>query len=268
MKGDSARPLMADSSPDRIRVTQPSVSDQSTTAFQNYPYGSQRIQRTASPDALSDDERLQPATTQTLGRPYHQPFSYSSQNPSPGTATPPRPSSRRRPSPPAVYTPPPAVADFRSRDFAGSSERVPQIPMLEPPQQPGTRRITIGATENTPAAARSVPSLEPPVQLAPSYRRTNSDMVSPTLSGQALAEVTHDGDETSRGRRGAPEPQQVSAHNQVSESLNQRDQSNNGSKDRFAEQSARERAERRERAQRRQSQGPPSRGQSMDIPRI
>lgn len=273
VKGDSTRPLMGDLSPERIRITQPTISESEPTAYDNtYTYTrtpSQKQHRSASPDALSEED-LQGDTRfpQNLDLPYHQPFSYSSANPSPGTTTPVRPSSRRRPSPPAVYTPPPAVSDTRARDFASSTEGVPQIPMLEPPQQPGTRRITIGTTENAIQASRSVPSLEPPVQFAPSYRRTNSELSSPTLGGSVHAEVTRgaeDASEANRGRRGAPDTQQLSARPVDSDSPNQSDQSKNGSKDRYAEQSARERAERRERAQRRQSQGPPSTRQSVDL---
>lgn len=267
--GDSALPLMADSSPERTRMSQHQPSEpNSTSLYNNYPYtGSQRLVRSASPDAISEEDSRVVDTNylQNPSRPYHQPFSFSSAGPSPGTTTPQRPSSRRRPSPPAVYTPPRVVTDITSRDFAQSSEHIAPIPMLAPPQQQtGIRRITIGATGNSPPAARSVPSLEPPVQFAPTYRRTNSEN-SPTASGPALDEITRGDDLQPRGRRGVTGAQQTATHQIDSNSPTRSDQSQTGSKDRYAEQSARERAERRERAQRRQSQGPSSTRQSGDF---
>lgn len=277
VKGDSSRPLMGDSSPERARVTsqQETVPESPlepvTSLYDNYPYThtqSQRHHRSASPDAISDrdagsdDERLRARDARS-----HQPFSFSSAGPSPGTTTPQRPSSRRRPTPPQVYTPP--VRPSQPRDFAQSAERVPQYPSLQPPSQTSLKRVTIG--NEAPLASRSAPSLEPSVHFGPSdqqrrqegsptSRRQNLDIAS--RSDQNLPDA---GESSRRGRPSGAIMQEVHTQHLDSQSPNRSDNSKNGSKERYAEQSARERAERRERTQRRQSQGPDSERQSMDF---
>ncbi|KAK5076624.1 hypothetical protein LTS08_005794 [Lithohypha guttulata] len=272
-KGDSSRPLMGETSPERKQGTlQPIPSREShepsdtASLYEAYPYTqSQRHHRSASPDAMLDEGMESDSSYQGRQQTYHEPFSFSSKGPTTGQQTPQqRTPSRRRPSPPAIYTPPPPILSSHLRDLTQSSERATQLPPIEPPASTTTRRITIG---DPPPASRPAPSLDPPVQFAPSSRQAPSTQLNPIYSSQSPDDAgpSEYTSIISRGRPIATAMQQNPSIYADSASSTRSDNSNNGSKDRFAEQSARERAERRERAQRRQSQGPDSATQGTDF---
>lgn len=239
-KGDSSRPLMADSSPEhtRAQLAQPARStstdspDSPILSYGKYPLPQVR---SASPDAMSD-----------VGEPSNIRFQSqalydASIGPSPMTGTPrnqsisptrQRPSSRRRPSPPAVYHPPP------------STEQSPRYPTLQPPSEPSIRRVTIGnpgGPITVDPYSRSVPSLAPPVQFLPSLRGQSREM-SEISPGQSLEDV--------RLSENAPRGRPPGVSN-IPQSSERSGESSGGSKERYAEQSARERDERRARAQKR-----------------
>lgn len=259
VKGDSARPLMADSSPDRKRQPQPTVE----TAFlpDTYP---EDIPRSASPDALdrviSEERVVSDEDFQRTKRPYHEPFSFSSNGPSPGTSI---SGQRRQPSPPGAYTHSSLAPPTYTRDFAQSSTQRPQLPSQPSRSQNNVQRITIGnSNQPQPPAARPVPSLDPPVQLAPSTQQHSNPPSRSFYDDVIQNEPNITAPSAMRGR--PPIPTALSQVSMTSESPNRSDNSASGSKDRFAEQSARERMERRERAQRRQSGGPGAARESTD----
>lgn len=277
VKGDSSRPLMADSSPEHRREpplhptrTDSPEAPETASLYAKYPYTqSHHHHRSASPDAISDDgvqsddEPWQTPTPAYQQRPT-QPYSFSSSGPSAeAQQSPERPPSRNRPKPPATYAPPP-IPPTHTRDFAQSSEKVPQLPYLAPPSSHGTTRVTIGSTSphSQPQLpqlppVRSPPSLDPPVQFHPTERhRRNTRDLSPIAGGLSQEDVTLSKTNlpSSVMARGRPTSATMRAD---SESPTRSDNSNTGSKERFVEQSARERAERRDRAKRR-SYGPGS----------
>lgn len=244
--GDSSRrPLMSDSSPEHNRggTLEPSRTlsldspESPVLASGSYPYPA--IHRTASPDAIS----MEGESSNNRNKPpaYHNP----SAGPSPMTGTPrnqsisptrQRPSSRQRPSPPAVYHPPPSAANN------------PRYPTLQPPSEPSLRRVTIGnpggpLTAEPADYSRSTPSLAPPVQLLPSQRGTRE--MSEISPGQSLEDVRLSSDSLPRGRQGPSTSVQGVG--------NREGDGNSSSKERYAEQSAREREERRARAEKRMS---------------
>lgn len=247
VKGDSSRPLMADTSPEHNRenTLQPSrtlsLDTPDSPVLQSGRYQYPTIHRTASPDAMSVEGES------SNNRHPQQSFYNHDLGPSPMTGTPrnqsisptrQRPSSRRRPSPPAVYHPPPPATNN------------PRYPTLQPPSEPALRRVTIGnpggpMTVEPAEYSRSTPSLAPPVQLLPSQRgHREMSEISP---GQSLEDVRLSSDSVSRGRQGPSTTiQQVGGRD---------GDSNSSSKERYAEQSAREREERRARAEKRISQG-------------
>jgi len=282
VQGDSSRPLMAASSPEHRREApvQPTRSDspeapETASLYDRSPYSrADRYHRSASPDAISDDgvqsdDDSWQAPNPTYQQRPAQPFSFSSSDPPTGAQhSPQRPSSRNRPKPPAVYTPPPPMPATHTQDFAQSSERSPQPTSLFPQPSQGPRRITIGSIsphsqsqERVPQLPpiRSPPSLEPPVQFHPTNRRNTRDL-SPIPSGPSQEDITLSETNlpwtvTARGRH-------TSAYmGDDSSPPTRSDNSNAASRERFVEQSARERAERRDRAKRR-SYGP---GQTMDF---
>ena len=228
VKGDSSRPLMLDSSPEH-KQSQIYRTESPDNLQYNYPYTSgSRNYRSASPDNLYDDRDSDRKSSQASNQPF-PPYSFSSHDPQYQG----RPSSRRRPSPPAVYHAPGPTQTSLVPD------QPPQIPPI--PSQT-SRRVTIGSNlleQTTSPTERSAPSLDPPVQFPP---RRNPRETSPDAS-------TSEPNLLSRER-----PIRTLPSEDVSPTRS--DKSNPGSKERFAEQSARERAERRERAQRRMSQGP------------
>ena len=267
VKGDSSRPLMADSSPEHRRDPPlHSTHSASTEASENaslydkYPYAP-RFHRSASPDAISDDGAQSNGDSwQSPNRAYQQrptqPFSFSSSDRIAEAQQSPQ---RNRPKPPAVYNPPPMPT--HTQDFAQSSKRTPQAQSLAPPAIQGTRRVTIGAIsprsqsqERVPQLppVRSPPSLEPPVQFRPTTRTTHDLSPIPSRNSQEdviLSETNLPSSVMARGYPTGPSMRDDSV------SPTRSDNSNTASKERFAEQSARERAERRDRATRR-SYGP------------
>lgn len=261
-KGDSSHPLIGETSPERQRDhLQPIPSRDSqdtpetTSLYDNYPYTrSQRYRRSASPDAFLNEGPQSDDEYQERQQQYHEPFSFSSAGRPTTQQTPQqRPPSRRRPSPPAVYTPPP-IPSAQATNFAQHIQAQPAI--LAPPSSQALRRVTIGEPTQ---AIPSAPSLDPPVQFIPSEREKQ-----PTQQDRNLdAAIRNETPATRRGRPPIPATQQ--SYSSSSMSPQRSDNENNSSRDRFAEQSARERAERRERAQRRQSQGPASARQSIDL---
>ena len=276
VKGDSSFPLMADSSPERRPERRPEPplhvprsdspeAPETASLYGNYPYTStHKHHRSASPDAMSDDDVQSDDDSWQAPNPVYQrwpaqPFSFSSSDP-PAEAhqSPQRPQSRNRPKPPAVYTPPPSMPTTHTQDFAQSSERLPQPPSLAPPPSLGPRRITIGSVsphsqsqEQVPQLphVRLPPSLEPPVQFNPTNRRTPRDL-SPVPSGHSQGDPTLS--ETSLPSSVMARARYTSAlTGDDSSSSTSRDDSNTASRERFVEQSARERAERRDRAKHR-----------------
>lgn len=245
--GDSSRPLMSDSSPEQqhrhpLQTSRTlSVDSPESPVLESGKYPYPTIHRSASPDAMSVEGES--SNNQGRSQIYYNP----DVGPSPMTGTPrnqsisptrQRPSSRQRPSPPAIYHPPPSSGDG------------PRYPTLQPPSEPSLRRVTIGNPGGhisiDPAAySRSTPSLAPPVQLLPSQRGIRE--MSEISPGQSLEDVRLSSDNGPRGRQGPS--------TSVQEVSDRGGESNSGSKERYAEQSAREREERRARAQKRTGTG-------------
>jgi len=291
VKGDSSRPLMADSSPEQqreppihqMRSDSPEAPE-TASLYDQYPYSRpHHYNRSASPDDMSydgvhsDDDTWQ-APNPAYQQRQAQPFSFSSSDPSAEVQqSPQRPPSRNRPKPPSIYTPPPPIPPTHARDFAQSSERVPQLPSSTQSSSPGTRRVTIGSTsphlrdqppQLTPV--RAAPSLDPPVQLFPTNRRNTRDL-SPITGGYSQEDVTLSETSLPSSVMGRGRPRGAMMEEE-SESPTRSDNSHTGSKERFVEQSARERAERRDRAKRRSygpgagaGMGTGSAGQSMEF---
>ena len=278
-----------ESSPERSHDQAPrrAQTASSPEAPSVYYSDSQHYKRSQSPDTISehdihsdDDKHYQELNPSYLQQP-RQDFSFSSRDNSFHTTSVPnqqqtltsRPSSRRRPSPPAFYTPP-LISSTYTRDFAQSKEQIPQLPTLAPPTQASVRRVTIGSRappeQNVnQAPAPSMSALEPPIQFlpptgdravpyhhspltsaSPNYEDITASSGSPTHSFSTGATLpVH-----SRGRTNAVEDSyNIDSERESPE--RRRQESQNGSKDRFAEQSAREREERRARAQKRMSTG-------------
>lgn len=249
-KGDSSHPLMGETSPERQRQHLqpiPSRDSQETpetaSLYDNFTYTrSQRNRRSASPDAYLDEGMQSDDDYQEPRLQYHEPFSFSSAGPA---TTQQRPPSRRRPSPPAVYTPP-QIPSTQAVDYA---QQIPsQQTHLVPPSAQALRRVTIGEPTQT---TRSALPLDPPINFGP----TTAIQSHSTRDQNLDAFVQNENVAAQRGRPPIPATQQ---------SYSSSDE-NTSSRERFAEQSARERAERRERAQRRRSQGPASARESVDL---
>lgn len=244
VKGDSSRPLMSDSSPEHHRdsTLQPvrtlSLDSPESPVMESGRFQYPVIHRTESPDAMP----MEGESSGTRGQ-LHAHFD-PSLGPSPMTGTPrnqsvsptrQRPSSRRRPSPPAIYHPPPQAANNT------------RYPTLQPPSEPSLRRVTIGNpggafTTETADYSRSTPSLAPPIQLLPSQRGVRE--MSEISPGQSLEDVRLSSDDLSRGRQGPSTSVQE---------VDDRGDGSSSSKERYAQQSARERDERRARAEKRMS---------------
>lgn len=238
VKGDSVRPLMSDTSPEHrrestlgpARTMSSGEPESPVQSYGSYPYP--QMHRSASPDAVAEEG--EPSDQ----RAYLRAFNAASTDPSPLTGTPRNQSvspMRQRPSPPTVYHPPP------------SGEQGPRIPSLQPPSEPSLRRVTIGNPQANISAdqphSKSTPSLAPPVQLVPSQRGRSRD-TSEVSPGQSLEDVRL----SETQQRGRPRIG-------IQESPERSGESSSGSKERYAEQSARERDERRARAQKRMSTG-------------
>lgn len=287
VQGDSSRGLLShnfDSSPEHSRDQAPRIartvsSPESSVYYSN----SQHHHRSDSPDAISDPGARSDDDNpyQTSDPSYMQPFRSLSNDPSPQTSIipgdqqtgTPRPPSRRRPSPPAVYTPPP-IPPTHARDFAQSNEQISQLPSLAPPSQPSVRRVTIGSRALSDqnineTTARSTSVLEPPIQFLPSMRDRSVTHHSSSISsaGPSYEDVTQGSVSApnllsaattlpapSRGR-GATVEESHTVNSGSASPERRRQESQNGSKERFVEQSAREREERRARAQKRMSMG-------------
>ncbi|KAK5953969.1 hypothetical protein OHC33_005241 [Knufia fluminis] len=287
VKGDSSRPLMADSSPEQRRdpplhltCSDSPEAPETASLYDNYPYTqSHRYHRSAPPDTMSDDGVQSDDDSWQAPNPAYQqrpaqPFSFSSSDPSAeAEQTPQRPPSRNRPKPPAIYTPPPPIPPSQTRDFAQSSERVPQVPS----SNQGTRRLIIGQPAPQAQAqpqhpsVRSPPSLDPPVQFHPtpqSGRRYTRDL-SPIVGCQSQEDVTLSETNlpSSMMGRGRPMREENDSESPSRSDGSRGDGNGNAmSRERFAEQSARERAERRDRAKRRSyGAGVGSARQSMDF---